>query len=239
MITCIIVDDISTAIEVIAYHLESKTGFELKATFDKPHEALDYAIKHDIDLIFLDVEMPKMTGLDFIERLRKEKLQNTPDFILITGFSDYAVQSYEYNVIDYMVKPVTLKRFNLALDKYLDSRTIHKKLEQHADLFFFADQDGKKVRVDFEEIAFIESIGNYISIYKNNTRITVYRTLQNILNILDPKLFIRTHRSYVVSIKHIHGIENNELVIKMDAGLKLIPIGVSYKTEVMKRLSIL
>jgi two-component system, LytTR family, response regulator len=236
MIKCIIVDDIEAAIEVIEFHLKSRPDFRLKATFTNALEALEYALKEDIDLIFLDVDMPKLNGLDFMERLTQTKKVGLPSFILITGFTEYAVQSYEYSVIDYIVKPVTLKRFNLALEKYIESQASINKRPKPIEDFFFADHEGKKVRVNFEDIIYIESTGNYISIYKSEGRITIYKTLQSTMDILDSHQFIRVHKSYIVAVKHLVAIDNSELIL---LGMKdpiKVPLGTSYKQALAKRM---
>jgi DNA-binding LytR/AlgR family response regulator len=238
MITCIIIDDMKDAAEIIELHLESKTEFELKAIFNKPLEALTYILNNNIDLVFSDIEMPRMSGLDLIERVRAESKRHIPAFILTTGFGEYAIQSYEYNVVDYIMKPITLKRFNVAVDKYLNNNPIQTRSDIEQEDFLFVEHEGKKVKINFEDIIYIESAGNYISIQKYNQRIVVYRTLQSIIDIIDPKLFMRVHKSNVVAIKHIVALKNGELIMQSE-NQKNILIGESYKKLVMKRLNIL
>ncbi len=241
MITCIIVDDMKDMIELLEMHVKAMPELELKATFVKPLEALEYLKHNAIDLVFLDIEMPKLNGLDFIGRLRSQKSDVTTAFILTTGFTQYAIDSYEYGVTDYILKPVTFKRFNLAVNKFLNSHKVEIITETKIDKghFFFADnQKGQKIKINWNNIHFIESTGNYVSIYLEKERITIYKTIQSLKEALPESEFIRVHKSYIVSLDKVEAIINGELMIRFykDKG---IPIGPSYKAGVLKRLNIL
>jgi two-component system, LytTR family, response regulator len=243
MISCIIVDDNNEMIELLVFHLMAKPELELKATFTNPLEAFEYLVSNEIDIVFLDIEMPKLTGFDFIERFKNQGGKNIPSFILTTGFPKYAVESYEYDVLDYIVKPITFKRFNSSISKYLKVKLItnvDEQLKNQENDFFFVENKEKtqKIKVNFEDIIYIESEGNYISLHTISERIMVYKSLQNIQDKLDSNLFIRVFRSYIVSIRKIDAIREGELVMKC-VPPKIIPIGDFYKSKVMKRLKIL
>jgi two-component system, LytTR family, response regulator len=237
MINCIIVDNIKDMVELMESHVQAIPELNLKATFTNPFKALEYLADNKIDLVFLDIEMPKMSGLDLIQRLRTESKIQIPSFILVTGYAEYAIQSYEYDVEDYIMKPVTYKRFSASIDKYLKaSLTIVNSNVKYED-FIFADHEGKKVKINIDDIIYIESAGNYINFHKYNERIIVYKTLQSIIDIIDPKLFVRVHKSYVVAIKHVMALQNSELIMNTNNHRQIL-IGDSYKKSVMKRLNI-
>ncbi len=230
-------DNVKDMVELIESHVQAIPELNLKATFTNPFKALEYLANNKIDLVFLDIEMPKMSGLDLIQRLRTESKIQIPSFILVTGYSEYAIQSYEYDVVDYIMKPVTYKRFSASIEKYLKTSTTIVSNNIKYEDFIFADHEGKKVKINIDDIIYIESAGNYINFHKYNERIIVYKTLQSIIDTIDPKLFIRVHKSYVVSVKHIVALQNGELIMNAN-NQKQILIGESYKKAVMKRLNI-
>jgi two-component system, LytTR family, response regulator len=241
MVSCIIVDDIKSMVESLEIHVKAKAELDLRGSFTKPLEALDYLREKEIDLIFLDIEMPIVDGLDFIERVKNFKLSKMPAFILTTGFSKYAVESYEYEVIDYIIKPITFKRFNIAIEKYKKLKSIITEqpyIEQPDFLFVENKEKTKKVKVKFDDIIYIESDGNYITLYTDNERILIYKSLNAIQEVLDPNLFIRVYRSFIVAKDKIESIEGGELIMKINSHKK-IPIGDFYKSKVMKQLNII
>jgi two-component system, LytTR family, response regulator len=241
MISCIIVDDLKDMVDLLSSHVNAKPELKLEGTFVKPLEALEFLKTNNIDIVFLDIEMPLINGFDFIERLRNNKLKKLPSFILTTGYSQYAAESYEYEIVDYIIKPITYKRFNIAFEKYLRLKSLinnDKEYEPSEFLFVESKEKTKKLKVMFDEIIYIENVGNYISIHTYDQRFLVYKSLNSIQEVLDPNLFIRVFRSFIVSISKIESIEHGELVMKSNPVIR-IPIGDLYKSRVMKRLNIL
>lgn len=238
MINCIIIDDQAEAIEIIESHIKHKPELTLIKTFVNPMEALIYLEETKIDIVFIDVQMPLINGLDFIESLRAKKGKDVPKFVLITGYDKYALSGFEQGAVDYLLKPVGFKRFNIAIDRIITTLPkIEKKDVVKVD-FFFAEVNGQKIKLCFDDIAYIEGSGNYITVYGINLKALIYQSLSGITEQLQNENFIRVHKSFIVSIKYINAIKGNEVFIIYNEIKKTIPIGATYKEHLMSVLRI-
>lgn len=238
MITCIVIDDQEEAIEVLTDHIQKKQELYLEGKFTNPLEAISFLENKKVDIVFIDVQMPHLNGLEFIEILRAKKGSDVPKFILTTGFNEYALSGFEYGVSDYLMKPVGFKRFNIAIDRLLIGLKNNNSTTEAAKDFFFADFDGKKVKINMKDIVYIESSGNYITIFGNNLKLLLYKSMSSIQEILDPDIFIRCHKSFVVSINFLEAVRGNELALKFGNITKYIAIGATFKDAVLKKLRI-
>jgi two-component system, LytTR family, response regulator len=240
MKTCIVIDDNEDAIKLMTRHIGSNPQLSLLASFTDPVEAQHYLESAQIDLVFVDIQMPQLTGLELIEILQSKKNYRLPHFILTTGYSEYALESYEYGVMDYIVKPVTLKRFSTAVDRYLSNTQVSsvQGIAMQKDNFFFADVSGVKTRIEMKDIVYIEGAGNYISIFLSESRIVLHKTMNSLIDMLDAQDFIRIHKSVVVSVSHIQGLRGNELFVNHKDMQVVLPIGITYKRTVIERLKI-
>jgi len=227
-IKCLIIDDEPLAQNVIGNYLKEFSFIEVIAKCDNALTALDCMKKQKIDLIFLDISMPFISGIDFIKTLK-----NPPAIILTTAYKEYAVESYELNVLDYLLKPISFERFLKAVNK-LDNqvaelvKSVHEDAEN--DVFIYVKSDKKNVRVLLKEILFIESVKDYIKIHLlTGTSIITQMQISAIEQRL-PESFLRIHRSYIVSKDKITAYTQHDLEI----GKHQIPIGRSYKMIVSK-----
>ncbi len=238
MKNCIIIDDKQESIDILVHHLKSKPQLHLLHTFLNSVEGMDFIYNHKVDLVFLDIDMPKLTGMELIDSLRLKNGFKLPDFILITGHEAYALKGYEYGVADYIMKPVSFKRFNQSIDRYIENKVEKPQtFEQEID-FFFGESEGKKIRIDVDDIIYIESEGNYVNIFKKDRRIVLLRSLNMMEEFLSPKNFIRTHKSFIVGLKYIDAVNNHEVFIKYKGETVKIPIGRTFKSSFMKRLKL-
>lgn len=237
MYTCLIVDDRQDAIDLIADHVNKTPQLEIKYAGMNPIEALSFLDNEWVDILFLDIEMPEITGLDFVEAIKNRWGNNIPKVVFATGYSKYAVQGFEYGAVDYIMKPVSYKRFKKCVDRIfndLDKRSS----SDPSDNFFFTDVDGKKIRIDYDSILYMEGARNYTIVVTNEKKLIIYKTLSAIIKLLPEKKFIRIHKSYIIAINKIQAIMANQLVLHVKNEEVLIPIGVTYKNKIQKRLKI-
>jgi len=237
MFNCIIVDDHSESIDILKFHLKQIPEIAVKNTFTNPIEALKYLDENKADLLFLDVEMPNFSGLDFLDNLKAKYGVQIPKIIFTTGHHQYAVTGYDKGVADYLLKPVSLSRLKLAVDRLLPV------LKQQADTgtantFFFVESDNKKVRIDFADILYVEAAGNYVHIATREKKYMIHETLTSIAGSLPEKAFVRTHKSFVAAIAGIRSVAATELVVGWEKTTKNIPIGATYKEAVFAKLGI-
>ncbi len=231
---CIIVDDEPLARRVLQKYIHSLPSLELLTECASAPEAAAFLHQHTVDLMFLDIKMPGLTGLDFLKTL-----SNPPGVILTTAYSEYALEGYEYSVIDYLLKPISFERFLKAVNKVAARRDTAEtpgpakpagpSTAAPVD-FIFLKSDRVGHKVFFSDIRYIEGCGNYIKVYTGEKRLMVQERMTTIETVLPETLFLRVHKSYIVSIKEIREIRENKLKI----GDKLIPIGNSYKPRVKK-----
>jgi two-component system LytT family response regulator len=239
MIKCIVIDDQKDAIELLSDHIKNRKELTLLETFTNPIKALTFLETNSADLIFIDVQMPHMNGLEFIETLRQKHGNNIPNFILTTGFSEFALPGFEHGVADYLLKPIGIKRFKIAMDRFFSRKLKSPAIEAQNNNYFFADVNSKKQKINFKDIAYVESAGNYVNVLgENNLKATVYTSMNVMHEMLPTENFIRVHKSYIISINHIHAIKGNELIIKRGEITFNVPIGVTYKSATLKRLKI-
>lgn len=235
-IKCVIVDDEPLAIEILQSYVDRVESLELVATCNNAVQAFDILKKEKVDLLFLDIQMPKLTGIEFLKALNP-----APQVIFTTAYREYAVESYELNVLDYLLKPIGFDRFIMAINKVLENRDdrilrneVISEPAVDTDPFLFLKVDRKMVKVFLKEITYIESLKDYVRIKTTGGKEVV--TLQKI-SYLEKKLpedcFMRIHKSYIISIKKIEAYSSNAVEIN---GAE-IPIGRSYKSEVLKALS--
>lgn len=235
-IKCLIVDDEPLAIEILQSYVERVESLELVTTCSNAVQAFDVLKKEKVDLLFLDIQMPKLTGIEFLKALNP-----TPKVIFTTAYREYAVESYELNVVDYLLKPVGFDRFLMAINKVVEnesslSEVIHSTSEplQESDPFLFLKVDRKMVKVYLKDITYIESLKDYVRVKTGEGKEVV--SLQRI-SYLEKKLpadcFKRVHKSYIVALKRIDAYSNTAI----EVGGTEVPIGRSYKSEVMKVLN--
>lgn len=228
--TCIIVDDEPAAITVLESYIQKTPQLTHLASFLNPVEALTYSQNTQVDLIFLDINMPNLSGLGFLELL-KEKSK----VILTTAYSEYALDGYKYDVVDYLTKPIFFDFFLRAIQK-AEERLL-KVPENHKNLFnntltdyimVKSDRKGKLIKVIFSDILYIEAMRNYVSIYtKQKEQIMTLLSMKEMEERLPKEFFFRTHKTYIVALNQIKMIDGGEIIL-VDAKDR-IPLGVTYR----------
>jgi DNA-binding LytR/AlgR family response regulator len=229
---CLIVDDEPLARELIRGHIQKLENFEIVAECDNAMKAMDGLRHHTVDLMFLDIKMPQMTGIDFLKTLKRP-----PKVIITTAFSQYALDGFDLDVVDYLMKPVTFERFFKAVNKYFqsglpDSVEIEGGNGTSHDAFIYVKENKKVIKIYLREIHFIEGLNEYIRIHTDNRRVVVKSSLQNIENKLPSEEFIRIHKSYIVSIPRIRAFNATTIELE-NAKLR---IGRNYKNQVFSAL---
>lgn len=225
---CLIVEDEPLAAEVLQDYIKQVPFLSLKGICNDAIYALEALQKEKIDLVFLDIHLPKLKGLDFIKTLK-----NPPRIIITSAYHEYALQGYEYNVVDYLLKPIEFSRFLMAVNKLTLSPVPETTLTsllmppERASLFFNVSK--KKVKIFLDEILYIESLKEYIRIYTVNKTILTKFPLGQIEELLAKNNFLRIHRSYIIARKHVDAFTASEVEVSG----KQIPIGRSYKDAVM------
>jgi two-component system, LytTR family, response regulator len=237
MYTCIIVDDQAEAVDLIRDHVSKIARLTISLSTTNSIEALVFLDRNKPDIIFLDIEMPGMTGIELTRTLKAKWGNNMPKIVFTTGHADYALTGYEHGVADYLLKPVTFIRFKQCSDRIIDELD-----KQHTRTgtpsYFFIEDGGKKVKIPFEEIIYIKSEGNYLTIVSENRKKTIYRSLNTMQELLPGSRFFRVHKSYIAAIDRVHSVKGNELVVHVKQEERCLPIGVTYKENVYRQLGI-
>lgn len=229
---CIIVDDNQMARMALKQLVSQVQGLDLIAECTDAAEALDLLNSNGVDLLLLDIEMPGMTGLDLIKKLGNNK----PLIVFTTAKKDYAVEAFELNVVDYLIKPIALPRFKQAIDKAeeaLDSNRQEVKVEEQG--FVFVKDNGILKRIAIDDILFLEAMGDYVKVHTQQKFHVVHATLKSIEEKLPSSKFIRVHRSYIVAINKIDYIQEGTISI----GKTSIPVADTHKSNLNKRLNLL
>ena len=236
-LSCIVIDDQPEAIALLKDHVQATPQLVLKATTTNPVEALAYLDAEKVDLIFVDIHMPEMSGLEFVESLREKWGVSMPKIIFTTGYDQYALSGFEHGVSDYLLKPISYKRFKTAIDRILNDRS-HPAPASPQHEFFFADVDGKKVKIGFEEIIYVEGARNYVFIVTPSKKMITYKSMTALMGILPEEKFVRLHKSFIASVEKITAVRGNEVGVTLNGEEKYIPIGATYKSDVFKKLGI-
>lgn len=220
----IIVDDEPLAQEVLETYVSKFPALNLIAKCSNAVEAFDVLNKNNIDLMFLDIQMPQISGIDFLKTLA-----NPPQVIFTTAYSEYAMDGYELNVVDYLLKPISLDRFAKAVNK-----AVAKELQENepsipantetAD-YIFVKADKKLIKIRFDQINYIEGLKDYVILHTPNGRVVTLQTMKSLEIKLPSDIFMRVHRSFIVNLANISIIEGNTVQIEK----KIIPIGKNYK----------
>lgn len=226
---CIAVDDEPRALEIIENFISKIDFLNLVDKFRNPLDALDFLLQNEIDLIFLDINMPDIAGTEFVKILNQK-----PMIIFTTAYSEYAIESYNLNAIDYLLKPFEFDRFLKAVIKAKEIFKLKSGVEnKHTvnlspiDNKIQLKSGSETFHVKIEDIKYIEGLGNYVNVYLSGKKIATYISLKEFLEKLPTERFIRIHKSYIVSLNHIKSFENHQL--KLDD--KTIPIGKNYRKD--------
>jgi DNA-binding LytR/AlgR family response regulator len=222
-IKCVIIDDEPLAIKVVENHLKEFQNFEVIETFNNPIEALYLLEKGAVDILFLDINMPKMNGLDFVKTLNSKM-----NVVITSAYREYAVESFDLNVLDYLVKPIPFNRFLKTINKITQQVYLQKGIQKEEDSsnesFIFLKVDKKLVKIKFKDILYIESLKDYIKVFTTLGNYLVHKSLTSITEELPDTNFIRIHRSYTIAIDKVKSVEGNLVEIATTK----IPIGRKY-----------
>lgn len=230
---CIIVDDNKMARTALKKLIEQVSFLELQEECANSVDAYNYLIKETVDLVFLDVEMPGMTGIELVRNLEKR-----PIIILITSKTDYAVEAFELNVADYIIKPVTLSRFMAAVSKAKELFEIKGQkieLNEKDKEYMFVRSNSILTKIKVKDITYIQALGDYVNIYTLDNRHTVHITLKGMEEKLPQDKFYRLHRSYLIALDHIDKVEEGTAFI----GKHPVPIGEQYKKELLRKINLI
>jgi DNA-binding LytR/AlgR family response regulator len=227
MITAIAIDDEAPALKVIENFCNRTEGIRLEHSFLRPDEALQYLQTTPVDLLFLDIRMPSQSGLELYKTL-----DPGPLVIFTTAHSEYAVEGFNLNAIDYLLKPFTLERFQQAVNKAIQFLSFRQSPEQSETLLIKADYS--LIRIRTSDILFVEAADDYLKIHQENKQPLIARmTMKSLVGMLPPADFIRTHRSYIVALRRIENVRNRNITI---AG-RTIPIGSNYEAAFFQQFN--
>ena len=228
-VPCIIVDDEPLAREILEKYIADCPLVSLKESCSNAFEAMNVLDRISVGIVFLDINMPKLSGLSLIR-----SLDRPPEIIFTTAYPEFAVEGFELDAADYLVKPFSFERFLKAVNKAV-KRIGNRKAEGTAadhKKFLMVKADGKIYRVEHSSIYYLEAMGDYVRIHTDNGVITTYETLKNMVEALPNLKFLRVHRSFIISLEKISFLEGNRLRIR-DSD---IPVGQSYRDKLMKRM---
>ncbi len=225
---CVILDDEPLAVALLTSYINDTENLTLALSTTDVFEAIQYIQKNEVDIIFLDMQMPELTGIQVL------KIIGTGyKIIFTTAYTDYALDGYEYNIIDYLLKPISFQRFTKAIEKINTPLTsIQNKKNSVDDDFIFIKSDSKMIKINLTDILFVEGLKDYLSIQTNTEKLITLQNLKNVEQYLNPQQFMRVHKSYIVSLSKIDSIERNRIFI----GEYVIPIGDTYKEIFLKRI---
>ncbi|GGF18749.1 LytR/AlgR family response regulator transcription factor [Hymenobacter cavernae] len=223
--TCVLLDDDPIVLDLFRTYIGLTDALDLKATFTNPLEAHAFLIQQPVQVLFLDVAMPQLSGLELLRALR-----NPPLVVLLTAYPQYALEGFDLDVADFLLKPVSLERFLKAVTKVSN---LARSQVIEADDSFFIRADAQYVRLYYHDVLYIEALKDFTKLHTTDGR--THLTLVNLKNLeeqLPPGLFVRTHRSYLVNARHIDSITNLEVRI----GTCTLPLGQTYREQVTERL---
>lgn len=235
-IRCLVIDDERLARDYIKNYISKIPELELLGDFNSPLKATELIKSGKVDLLFLDIQMPDITGVEFIKSLNKK-----PEVIFTTAFQEYALEGFNLSAVDYLLKPFSFERFFQAVNKVIDKFEIKSEVSDteslplqtqtsYSDNYLTIRADRKFYKINFNELKYIEGQKAYVTFYANNRKITALASLKELEEALPKSLFIRIHKSYIVAISEINSLEGN--MIEVD-GIQL-PVGKSYKEAVLK-----
>jgi DNA-binding LytR/AlgR family response regulator len=240
MLNVLIVDDEPLALDVLETYIGQMSDLRLVKRCSNALEANDALKMHDIDLMFLDIQMPQLTGIDFVKTLTKP-----PMIVFTTAYPNYAIQGFDLNALDYLLKPISLERFVKAVNKAVE----HAEMTQRDNIpahnhsgsvgqdgleFFFVKADKKLVKVNFDDIVYIEGLKDYVIIRLVHGRVITLQTMKSLEDKLPQGRFKRIHRSYIVAMDKIAAIEGNMVEVLEKDKPKLLPIGKNYRDELLE-----
>ena len=229
--TCIIVDDEPLAIEIVEAYLEKIDQLKLLGKFRNAVEAFAFLQEHSVDLIFLDIQMPKLSGLDFIKTLK-----NPPKVIFTTAYRDYAIEGFDLEVVDYLLKPIPFDRFLKAVAKALHQPTAPlstaAKTDSIGDDYVYFKVDKRMVKTRMTDVLYIESVKDYVKVRTADKEIVTQQKISYLEESLPRPQFLRIHRSFIINVEKIDAYSATDVEI----GKFSVPIGRNYKNDVMKAL---
>lgn len=226
-LNCIIVDDEPIARDIVRIYIEKIPYLNLVASCEDPFEAMRLLNQHNIDLVILDINMPRLTGLDMLRSLKKY-----PAVIITSAYPDYALEGFELSVTDYLLKPFSFPRFVQATEKVVGKNQPAAPAPPEDQPFIMVKADKQLTKVFTNEITYVEAYGNYIFIYRDQERIMSKQTLTQFEAQLPAAKFIRIHKSFIISLKAVKFLEGNEISI----GPKRLPVGKVYRDNLLNRL---
>ena len=232
IVNCVIIDDEPAAIEVLADFTDRTPNLSLLNTFRDPLQALSFIRDTKVDLIFLDINMPELNGMELLKILI-----NPPLVIFTTAYTEYAIESYEKNAVDYLLKPVTFERFLIAVNK-AQSRLKNNNTEvietpqtsNENEEIIYLKSGTKTHRIVLNDIRYLEKDGHYITFYVSDKKVVARLSMKDVFEVISKEKFIQVHKSYIVSISHIKTIERHQIKIEE----AIIPIGKTYRKAVQE-----
>jgi len=231
---CIIVDDDKLSCKILEGFVSKSTSLNLIGSYSDSIAARNILTKrHDIDLIILDIEMPEMNGFDFIG-----SLDFPPNIIIVSSAEEYALKAFDFNVVDYLLKPVTYGRFCKAIDKTI--RYFSRKEEPNTgDEEIFIKKGSSLVKLKLSDIVYIEALENYVTLNTQDDKFTIHFTMKAIESQLSSDVFIRVHRSFIINKSMIQAIKENSLDLNVGDNLKSIPVGKSYRDSLLDDINVM
>jgi DNA-binding LytR/AlgR family response regulator len=231
---CIIVDDDKMSCKILEGYVKKSTSLNLIGTFSDSVDARNILTeRNDIDLIILDIQMPEMDGFDFIG-----SLENPPNIIIVSAAEEYAVKAFDFNVVDYLLKPVSYGRFCKAIDKTIRYFS-HKEAQNTGEEEIFIKKGSSLVKLKLKDIIFIEALENYVTLTTHDDKFTIHFTMKAIENQLPSGIFIRVHRSYIINKSMIQTIKENSLDLIVGDTLKSIPVGKSFRDTLLNDINVM
>ena len=234
---CIVVDDEPFALDLVAGYVRKTPFLELAGTFTNPLKALATLMEEEVDLVFLDINMPELSGMQLLNALPRK-----PMVVFTTAYPEYGAESYNYDAIDYLLKPINYVRFLKAVNKAVDAHNLKKKdrpapaetaapaLQDKTDVLIKSGTQTFKVKL--EDILYVEGAGNYMAFCTKGKKILSLLTMKEVLELLPSDQFVRVHKSFVVSLRHLDVMERHQVSI---AG-KIIPVGLTYREQFLERM---
>jgi DNA-binding LytR/AlgR family response regulator len=222
---CIVIDDEPLALGLIADYIRKTPFLEFIEGFTNPFQAIEFLLKTKVDLVFIDINMPELTGIELLK-----SLPVLPRVIFTTAYSEFGAESYEYNAVDYLLKPVKYDRFLKAVNRALDAGAGKEVAIDHPDEgpetdYLIIKSGPKKFKILKHDILYIEGAGNYLTFFTLKGRIMALISMSDVLIMLGSESFVRIHKSYIVSLKHIEIIEKHRVIINKAS----LPIGITYR----------